>query len=255
MWAIFTELVSAEDDDNENNLDRVFHCQQRTCPVGKILMKNPDFQHSAKGCPKLANDLFAGLGGGGGGPMPMKDCIEHEICYQTCGKSSEECDNLWNDAQKRHCGGNNQMCRLGVMLAGNLRVPEQNISECDVYEKGQLEGCMCVKEEEREAHMLKAVKAFYLQSPKLTKEKLDENKAIPKEQAEEIKKKWKDKEPELFLRLAMKYYRNNKVIKRIEKPDPTKGYGKDFRDHLRDAKGKKDDDDDDDDDEKEKLEL
>jgi len=261
VWAKVKVDVKQDDEEEGDSLDRVFNCKPRTCPVGKVLMKKIDYQHSAKGCPKMKHDLLSGLmgGGGGGQPMPSKACIEHEICYQTCGKTSQECDTHWNDAQKDHCGENGQMCRLQVMLAGNLRVPEENISECDVYDKGQFEGCTCVKEEDREEHMLKAVKAFYKQSKKLTKEKLDENGEIPEEQREEIKKKWKGKESELFLRLAMKYWKNTSVIRRIEKADPSEQYGHAAKAAAeaarRSHKSKDDDDDDDDNEEYQKVEL
>jgi len=223
----FIALIRAEDDtaaENDKALDREFHCKVRTCPKGQHLMRNPSFQNRAKGCPAMANDIMGGLmGGGGGGPMPSEACIAREICYQTCGKQSVECDRVWNKVQKKHCGSN-QMCRLQLMLAANIRVPEQNLEECDIYEQFQKEACVCVDDAKKDDHIIEAVEALYSRAPKVKKEKLDANGKLSESGRKAILDKWSDNHRELFYVLPMKYWKNVKIIKRIEKADPSKAF-------------------------------
>merc|ERR1712196_251066 len=103
------------------------------------------------------------------------------------------------------------------MLAANIRVPEQNIEECDVYEQFQAEACMCVDDAKKEEHLIEAVEALYSWSPKVKKEKLEADGKLSEESKKAILEKWSDKHAELFYTLPMKYWKNTNIIKRIEK--------------------------------------
>merc|ERR1719281_1787167 len=85
--------------------------------------------------------------------------------------------------------------------------------QCKSYDRWQSDSCECVEQEKLEETNDKRLKTFYkLYNP----EKLDDKGEI--KDLEEVKKKWKGKEAQMFLALTMKY--KDKAIEIRQKPKP-----------------------------------
>merc|ERR1740121_2642711 len=85
--------------------------------------------------------------------------------------------------------------------------------KCKVYKRGQEDACQCVPKKEFKASTESNLKSFY---GKHNPEKLDDMGDI--KDVEEVWKKWKGKEPDMFLALATKY--KEKAVEMRVKPKP-----------------------------------
>merc|ERR1719272_2570151 len=85
--------------------------------------------------------------------------------------------------------------------------------DCRGYELSQKSACVCVPEEDWQLTTDAYLKDFYR---KHNPEKLNDSGEI--KEIEEVWKKWKGKEPQMFQALATKY--KEKVVTRKEKPKP-----------------------------------
>merc|ERR1712066_272034 len=94
---------------------------------------------------------------------------------------------------------------------------ERQKRDCRMYDKGQNASCVCVPKEDWQLTTDANLKAFYR---KFNPEKLDDSGEI--KDIEEVCKKWKGKEPQMFLALANKYRAKSVTIKEKPKPPPYK---------------------------------
>lgn len=90
-------------------------------------------------------------------------------------------------------------------------------AKCKVYNKGQSAVCMCVPKDEWKGATEKTLKSFY---GKYNPEKLDKKGEI--KDVDEVWKKWKGKESDMFLALATKYKAKAVDMRVKPKPPPYK---------------------------------
>eukprot|EP00441_Pelagodinium_beii_P039500 CAMPEP_0197636134 /NCGR_PEP_ID=MMETSP1338-20131121/11743_1 /TAXON_ID=43686 ORGANISM="Pelagodinium beii, Strain RCC1491" /NCGR_SAMPLE_ID=MMETSP1338 /ASSEMBLY_ACC=CAM_ASM_000754 /LENGTH=348 /DNA_ID=CAMNT_0043208323 /DNA_START=75 /DNA_END=1121 /DNA_ORIENTATION=- len=166
-----------------------------------------------------------------GGKNLNKCCIERDICKQTCGSTSKECHDAFQKCQTKICKGD-QNCNLQAMISEMGGDPfdtekdapfdkdkkyDPNEAKCRGYENAQKAVCQCVPEEEVTSTVEGNLKVFY---KKYNPEKLD--KAGEIKDLDEVWKKWKGKEPSLFMALFTKYKDKSVTIKEKPKPPPYK---------------------------------
>lgn len=210
-------------------------CKKFTCPAGQKAVRKKGYKAWTYGCENAGNNVFSmanfdpndPLGGMNKGKKNFdKCCYEHDACQQTCGMSSEDCHNAFQKCASKMCKSD-QNCmfqaQLGQMMSGPTWGDEGNPLDkgpdghtdpaCKGYNRWQTDSCECVEKDTWEETNDKRLKTFYkLYNP----EKLDDAGEI--KDLEEVKKKWKGKESQMFLALTMKY--KDKAIEKREKPKP-----------------------------------
>merc|ERR1711920_1202247 len=90
------------------------------------------------------------------------------------------------------------------------------------YNRGQNASCQCVPKDDFKTATETTLKSFY---GKYNKEKLNKKGEI--KDVDEVWKKWKGKEPDMFLALGTKYKAKAVQIKEKPKPPPYKPPEKD----------------------------
>lgn len=161
-----------------------------------------------------------------------KCCVERDICKQTCGMTSKACHDSFQTCSGKVCKGD-QNCNLQAMLSEMMSDPydadeakdekyDPDKSKCKSYNKGQSASCKCVPKDEFKSATEKTLKSFY---GKYNKEKLNSDGEI--KDVDEVWKKWKGKEAEMFVALGTKYKAKAVEIKEKPKPPPYKPPPKD----------------------------
>eukprot|EP00746_Dinoflagellata_sp_MGD_P162015 gnl/MRDRNA2_/MRDRNA2_89387_c0_seq1.p1 gnl/MRDRNA2_/MRDRNA2_89387_c0~~gnl/MRDRNA2_/MRDRNA2_89387_c0_seq1.p1 ORF type:complete len:354 (+),score=110.90 gnl/MRDRNA2_/MRDRNA2_89387_c0_seq1:67-1128(+) len=208
-------------------------CKKFTCPAGQKALRKKGYKAWTYGCADAGANVFSmanfdpndPLGGLNKGKKNFdKCCLEHDACQQTCGMSSDECHNSFQKCATKICK-NDQNCmfqaQLGQMMSGPTWGDDSDVAKfdkdsdpaCKGYNRWQSDSCECVDNDKVEETNDKRLKTFYkLYNP----EKLDDSGEI--KDLAEVKKKWKGKEPSMFLALTMKY--KDKAIERRQKPKP-----------------------------------
>eukprot|EP00440_Ansanella_granifera_P053748 gb/GFBE01058265.1/.p1 GENE.gb/GFBE01058265.1/~~gb/GFBE01058265.1/.p1 ORF type:complete len:440 (+),score=122.49 gb/GFBE01058265.1/:1-1320(+) len=208
-------------------------CPAFRCPKGETAVGKPETQIVSFGCKDSGmnimsmgrdfdpNNPYASMNQAG--KNLNKCCIERDICKQTCGMSSTDCHDTFQKCQTKVCKGD-QNCQLQAMIADIASDPFENPddkssytdpakSKCNSYDNGQKAACQCVAKDEVKTANEKKLKEFY---SKFNPEKLDANGDI--KDVDEVWKKWKGKEPAMFMALAHKYKEKAVTIKPKPKP-------------------------------------
>jgi len=218
-------------------------CKPFTCPKGQKPAGNGDHKLWSYGCKDSGMNILSmadmnnPLGGLNKGKNVDKCCVERDICKQTCGTTSQECHNAFQACSKKTCKGD-QNCNLAAMMS-DIRsepedLPEEPIKpydaknppdyeadkkkrDCRGYEHFQKSACVCVPDEDWQLTTDANLKNFYrTHNP----EKLDDAGEI--KDIDEVWKKWKGKEPQMFQALAAKYKAKAVTMKEKPKPAPYK---------------------------------
>merc|ERR1712232_268960 len=160
-----------------------------------------------------------------------KCCVERDICKQTCGMTSKACHDNFQKCSQKTCKGN-QNCQLQAMMSEIMSEPydpdeykdpdkkyDPEESKCKGYKRSQEEACQCVVADSWQNTTEEKLKGFY---GKYNPEKLDKNGDI--KDVAEVWKKWKGKEPDMFLALATKYKQKAVEIRIKPKPPPPPPY-------------------------------
>lgn len=207
-------------------------CKPFTCPAGKKPVRKKGHKPWSYGCKDAGGNIFSvGKNFDPNDPLGSlnnnkrnfdKCCIEHDACQQTCGMTSADCHNGFQKCATKICKGDENcmfQAQIGQMMSGpgfdeiDKSSDKDRDPTCRAYDSWQGGGCECEDKEKWEDTNDKRLKTFYkLYNP----EKLDDKGDI--KDLVEVKKKWKGKEPQMFLALTMKY--KDKAIERREKPKP-----------------------------------
>jgi len=160
-----------------------------------------------------------------------KCCIERDICKQTCGMTSKACHDNFQKCQQKVCKGN-QNCQLQAMMSEIMSEPydpdeykdpdkkyDPEESKCKGYKRSQEEACQCVATDRWQSATEEKLKGFY---GKYNPEKLDKSGEI--KDVAEVWKKWKGKEPDMFMALAVKYKQKAVEMRIKPKPPPPPPY-------------------------------
>lgn len=214
-------------------------CKPFKCPKGTKAAGNGDHKLWSYGCKDSGlnvlsmADLGNPMGGMNKGKNVDKCCVERDICKQTCGTTSTECHNNFQACTKKTCKGD-QNCNLAAMMS-DIRSDPEDVEEpkaipeeynyekdkqkrdCRGYENAQKSACVCVPDEDWQLTTDGNLKAFYR---KHNPEKLDDQGEI--KDIDDVWKKWKGKEPQMFQALATKYKAKAVTIKEKPKPPPYK---------------------------------
>jgi len=214
-------------------------CKPFKCPKGTKPAGNGDHQIWSYGCKDSGINVFSMANFNANDPLGgMKNqgknvdkcCVERDICKQTCGTTSQECHNNFHACSKKICKGD-QNCNLAAMMSDINYDPEEEKDkpkeppeefnyekdrqkrDCRAFEKGQNASCVCVPDDDWQLTTDSNLKAFYR---KHNPEKLDEAGEI--KDIDDVWKKWKGKEPQMFQALAAKYKAKAVTIKIKPKP-------------------------------------
>jgi len=232
MLLCLHSIVSASGSDNEDSLNRVFDCPKFTCPDGERPIQKSGYEPWAYGCPKPGFDIFGGIGGRAQLTMPTSCCMHHELCYQMCGSDSKECDEEYNKCSADHCAkqANVQVCRLTIMLAGNIRDVENKKDECDFYAEQQGNSCECIVDDDEgvRKHTWSTLENFYATLQKKVNSQMKlENGTLSPESFERIWTKWDGNLHTMWRQTYMKYKKHVVTIRKKE--DPTIKAGEEIR--------------------------
>lgn len=204
-----------------------FSCGKGEKPVGK-----PDHQMWSYGCKDSGLNFLSMASLDPNNPLAgmnqqkknvNKCCVEHDICKQTCGMTSQVCHENFVKCSKKVCKGD-QNCEMQAMLAEIMNEPYEDLdkkeekydpekAKCRGYVRGQGSACKCVPKSDWQSATESNLKVFY---KKFNPEKLDKKGEI--KDVDEVWKKWKGKESEMFMALATKY--KDKAVEIREKPKP-----------------------------------
>ncbi|KAL6048795.1 Group XIIA secretory phospholipase A2 [Balamuthia mandrillaris] len=111
------------------------------CAVGTSKQANPNHTPTTNGC------------GPSGLSVATKDfdfgpcCDAHDLCYDTCGKTKEQCDEGFQECMNTLCAssyGQNQGCKA----AGSLFYMGALLMGCESYKTSQKNACLCVPKDE-----------------------------------------------------------------------------------------------------------
>mmetsp|Transcript_108422 Transcript_108422/g.188174 ORF Transcript_108422/g.188174 Transcript_108422/m.188174 type:complete len:388 (-) Transcript_108422:175-1338(-) len=208
-----------------------FSCGKDEKPVGK-----PDYKMWSYGCKDAGLNFLSMASFDPNNPLGgmnqkknnvNKCCVEHDICKQTCGMTSQVCHEKFQTCSKKVCRGD-QNCEMQAMLAEIMNEPYEDLdkkeekydpekAKCRGYNRGQSSACMCVPKSDWQDATENKLKAFY---KKFNPEKLNKKGEI--KDVAEVWKKWKGKESEMFLALATKYKDKAVEIRVKPKPPPYK---------------------------------
>jgi len=206
---------------------KLFKCGKGEKPVGK-----PDHQLWSYGCKESGMSFMNTASFDPNNPLKGmqqksvdKCCVERDICKQTCGMSAKACHENFQKCSKKICKGD-QNCDMQAMLSELMSDPydpndkfdskkpyDPDETKCKGYNKGQTESCQCVPEDEWQGVTNTNLKSFY---SKFNSEKVDETGEI--KGLDDVWKKWKGKESEMFMGLGIKY--KDKAVEIRQKPKP-----------------------------------
>jgi len=212
------------------------NCPLFTCPAGQKPVGKLDYQTWSYGCKDSGmnflsmNNLDPNNPYGGQKQKSVdRCCVERDICKQTCGMTPKACHDSFQKCSSKICKGD-QNCELQAMMAEMMSEPsdpEESKSpdykydpvamQCRGYNKGQNASCECVGKEEWQGVTEAKLKAFYA---KFNPEKLNKKGEI--KDVKDVWKKWKGKEPDMFMALTTKYKDKAVEIRVKPKPDYSK---------------------------------
>jgi len=175
-----------------------------------------------------ASDPLGGMNKNSGNSGLDKCCVERDICKQTCGMTSKGCHDGFQKCQKKVCKGDKN-CDLQAMMSDIMSEPydeedkdkdkdkkyDPEEQKCKGYKKGQAAACTCVPKDEFQSAAESKLKSFF---SKFNPEKLNDDGEI--KDVDDVWKKWKGKEPDMFMALATKYKAKAVQIKTKPKPPP-----------------------------------
>lgn len=206
-------------------------CPAFKCNKGEKAVGKEDYQLWSYGCKDSGMNVFNTASFDPNNPMKGlqqksvdKCCVERDICKQTCGMSAKACHDNFQKCSKKICKGD-QNCEMQAMLSEIMSEPydpdekfdnkkyDPEASRCRGYNKGQADSCRCVPDDEWQIATDSKLKTFY---SKFNKEKIDTNGEI--KGLDEVWKKWKGKESEMFMGLGIKY--KDKAVEIRQKPKP-----------------------------------
>jgi len=211
-------------------------CQAFKCPKGEKAVGKRDTKVVSYGCKDSGMNVFNmasfdpnnPMAGMQGGKNLNKCCVERDICKQTCGMTSKECHENFQKCQAKICKGD-QNCQLQAMISDMSNDPFDEQSDRDYLDKdkkydpqetkcrgyinAQAAVCDCVPKDDVKTANEAKLKLFY---EKHNPEKLTLDGDI--KDVDDVWKKWKGKEPSMFVALATKY--KDKVVQMKEKPKP-----------------------------------
>jgi len=207
-------------------------CAPFKCKSGEVPVGRPEHKIWSYGCKEAGMNVFSMADLDPNNPLAGmnkqkhdmdKCCVEKDICKQTCGKTSKECHEQFQKCSKKSCKGN-QNCQLQAFMADLMSEPVEDEadkakkfdpegSKCKAYTRGQSEACMCVPKGDFKSATESKLRRFYKD---FNPEKLTEDGEI--KDVEEVWKKWKGKEADMFMALATKY--KAKAVEIREKPKP-----------------------------------
>merc|ERR1719215_2392092 len=141
--------------------------------------------------------------------------------------TSKACHDNFQKCSAKICKGD-QNCNLQAMLSEMMSDPydaddnkdekyDPDKTKCKSYNRAQDNSCKCVPEADFKSATESTLKSFY---SKYNKEKLNSDGEI--KDVDEVWKKWKGKEPDMFLALGTKYKGKAVQIKEKPKPPPYK---------------------------------
>eukprot|EP00928_Gymnodinium_smaydae_P048395 TRINITY_DN3234_c1_g1_i1.p1 TRINITY_DN3234_c1_g1~~TRINITY_DN3234_c1_g1_i1.p1 ORF type:complete len:357 (+),score=114.52 TRINITY_DN3234_c1_g1_i1:88-1158(+) len=207
-------------------------CPAYECGKDEVAVGKEDHQIWSYGCKDAGMNIFNTMSMNPNDPLAGlnknqknfdKCCIEKDICRQTCGMTSKACHDKFQSCTQKICRGE-QNCQLQAMMAEIMSEPAEDRKEgpppekydatetkCRGYNIGQKESCTCVPKSDFKVATESKLKSFYR---KFNAEKL--NKAGEIKDVDDVWKKWKGKEPDMFMALATKY--KDKAVERREKP-------------------------------------
>lgn len=214
-------------------------CPAFQCEAGEVAVGKPENHLWSYGCKDSGmNVLNAGsfdpnnpLGGMSQGPSVDKCCIERDICRQTCGMPSKTCHDNFQKCSTKICKGN-QNCQLQAMVSEMMSEPvddepasdpkkyDPDTAKCKGYNRGQKEACMCVPKADAKGAIEGKLTSFY---SAYNPEKVDSSGGI--KDLDDVWKKWKGKEADMFLALGNKY--KKQAVQMRQKPKRDNPYAKD----------------------------
>lgn len=205
-------------------------CKPFKCPAGQKAVGKPETKVWSYGCKESGANIFSMANLDPNNPLAgmqnqrtvNKCCLERDICKQTCGTTSKECHDAYQSCTKKICKGD-QNCMLGAMMADITSDPsdtdytskdykyDPEAQKCKAYDRGQNDACQCVPKDDVKKANEEKLAQFY---KKYNPEKLNKDGKI--KDVAEVWKKWKGKEPAMFVALSTKY--KDKVVEMREKP-------------------------------------
>jgi|EP00927_Polykrikos_kofoidii_P081070 hypothetical protein len=217
------------------------NCPQFTCPSGKKAVgkvNNQIFSYGRQDSLNMFNMASFDPANPYASAKPkstQKCVVERDICKQTCGMPVKTCHDNFQKCTAKICKGD-QNCKLQASMADIYAEPYvtdeekyDHLNKCKGYNNAQAAACSCVPEAEAQAANENKLKEFY---GKFNPEKLTKKGEI--KDAKDVWKKWKGKEPEMFMALAQKYKDKAVDIRTAPKPAPWKPPA-DFEDPLKDS--------------------
>eukprot|EP00443_Scrippsiella_acuminata_P078460 CAMPEP_0115428368 /NCGR_PEP_ID=MMETSP0271-20121206/29942_1 /TAXON_ID=71861 /ORGANISM="Scrippsiella trochoidea, Strain CCMP3099" /LENGTH=404 /DNA_ID=CAMNT_0002853461 /DNA_START=64 /DNA_END=1276 /DNA_ORIENTATION=- len=208
-------------------------CPAFKCADGEMAVGNPDHQIWSYGCKDSGMNILNAASFDPNNPYANmgqksvdKCCVERDICKQTCGMTSKACHDNFQKCSQKICKGD-QNCQLQAMMSDIMSEPyddedkdkkyDPERAKCKGYNRGQQESCRCVPKKDFKSAVESNLKGFY---SKFNSEKLDKKGDI--KDKDEVWKKWKGKEPDMFMALAAKYKSKAVEIRQKPKPPPYK---------------------------------
>mmetsp|Transcript_57847 Transcript_57847/g.149441 ORF Transcript_57847/g.149441 Transcript_57847/m.149441 type:complete len:373 (-) Transcript_57847:129-1247(-) len=206
-------------------------CPAFKCPSGEKAVGKVDHKIWSYGCKDSGMNVFNAGSFDPNNPMGGmqqksvdKCCVERDLCKQTCGMTSKMCHDNFQKCSTKICKGD-QNCQLQAMMSEMMSEPYEDVdkdkkydpeaTKCRVFNKGQADSCMCVPKDDFKGSVESKLKSFY---SKFNSEKLDSSGDI--KDVDEVWKKWKGKEADMFLALATKYKAKAVEIRQKPKPPP-----------------------------------
>eukprot|EP00929_Paragymnodinium_shiwhaense_P109081 TRINITY_DN75455_c0_g1_i1.p1 TRINITY_DN75455_c0_g1~~TRINITY_DN75455_c0_g1_i1.p1 ORF type:complete len:358 (+),score=140.33 TRINITY_DN75455_c0_g1_i1:85-1158(+) len=217
-------------------------CPAHKCKGDTVRAPKKDYQIWSYGCKDGGMNILsmADLGPDGmprpksGGKNLDKCCVERDICKQTCGMASKDCQEAFVKCKNKICKGD-QNCNLQSIMADMSTDPPEKLMKaagvamdgpesykCRGYEYHQKQACQCVPKADAQNVTEQRLQWFY---SKFNPEKLDADGNI--KDVEEVWKKWKGKEGDMFVALATKYKAKAVEIKPKPKYEPPGDFGAD----------------------------
>jgi hypothetical protein len=116
-------------------------------------------------------------------------CVEHDLCYQSCGIPKSTCETMWQKCARKRCKGKRWCAE--ILKAFDYAY---NKLECQQFDDRRKESCVCsAPGDTAHASRVKFLQAVYTKV------------GMAEKDPEDILKKWNDKEGLLTLRLVEKY--------------------------------------------------
>jgi secretory phospholipase A2 len=106
------------------------------CPHGSQMVPNPSHLPSSNGCGTMGVRVSTGA-------FDFEPCCEtHDLCYDRCGSSRQECDEEFAHCLQEYCAE----CDGGQQCSSSARLFHLGSSTfgCAAFQDAQRQACMCV---------------------------------------------------------------------------------------------------------------